>query len=73
MLVGSRYLDRGRVEARETRNKFEIELDARHIVTHVPRPDSTVAAHHPGRTSVTAPLGFLQGLWPSAMSDSSVT
>ena len=33
-----------RVEVRETRDKIEIELDARHIVTHVARGDSTVAA-----------------------------
>jgi hypothetical protein len=43
-----------RVEARETRDKIEIELDARHLVTHVravtpPNQRITLAAHRPPR------------------------
>ena len=44
-----------RVEVRETRDKIEIEMDARHIVTHVARGDATarsaitLAAHRPPR------------------------
>ncbi len=43
-----------RVEVRETRNKIEIELDARHIVTHVraltpPQMRITLAEHKPPR------------------------
>ena len=43
-----------RVEVRETRDKIEIELDARHIVTHVRVRDASVAAHHARRTSTAA-------------------
>src|SRR5664279_4052238 len=39
-----------RVEVRETRDKIVIELDARHIVTHV---RATASANHPRRTSAT--------------------
>jgi hypothetical protein len=39
-----------RVEVRETKNKIEIELDARHIVTHVralaPQPQRITSAEH---------------------------
>jgi hypothetical protein len=43
-----------RVEVRETRDKIEIELDARHIVTHIrvitsPSQRITLAAHRPPR------------------------
>jgi hypothetical protein len=43
-----------RVEVRETRDKIEIELDARHMVTHVravtpPNQRITLAAHRPPR------------------------
>jgi len=42
-----------RVEVRETRNKIEIEMDARHIVTHaravMPLQRVTLAAHRPPR------------------------
>jgi hypothetical protein len=43
-----------RVEVREIRDKFEIELDARHIVTHVrvltpPTQRTTLADHRPPR------------------------
>ena len=43
-----------RVEVRETRNRLEVELDARHLVTHVrvvtPQPQRiTLAEHRPPR------------------------
>ena len=42
-----------RVEVRETKDKVEIELDARHIVTHRARPGAA-AADHAGRTQTAA-------------------
>ena len=43
-----------RVEVRETRDKIEIELDARHLVTHVRAVTPTAPAHHARRTSAAA-------------------
>ena len=43
-----------RVEVRETRDKIEIELDARHIVTHVARGDAATSADHARRPSAAA-------------------
>ena len=43
-----------RVEVRETRDKIEIELDARHIVTHSRVADAGAAAHHAGRAPAAA-------------------
>jgi translation elongation factor EF-Tu-like GTPase len=42
-----------RVEVRETRDKIEIELDARHLVTHE-RGDSAESTDHVGRPSAAA-------------------
>jgi transposase len=51
-----------RVEARETKNKIEIQLDARHIVTHQRVPEGefqrvTLAEHRPSRGERIRPSG----------------
>ena len=40
-----------RVEVRETRDKIEIQLDARNLVTHRPHRRSRASAHHAGRST----------------------
>jgi len=52
-----------RVEVRETKDKLDIQLDARHIVTHrrVPEGDFqrvTLAEHRPARSARIRPNGF---------------
>ena len=43
-----------RVEVRETKDKIEIQLDARNIVTHGRIADAAVSAHHARRTPPAA-------------------